>query len=171
MEALLNWRVWLALGMAAVLTFGGFKAYHAGKGVGVAQVQGQWDAAELARARADIEAARVNAKETQRRLDRQKANQDVQDKELAAARGDAVRNRNDADSLRDQNATTAKQWRDALGNSPTVEQCAAAGDTIVLSADVLGRMDKAASDLAQYSDTARIAGLKCERDYDALTPK
>lgn len=164
MTALLNWRVWLALGLAAALAFGGYRA-------GTAQVQGKWDKAELARVNADLEAAQVNAKETQRRLDRQKVNQDAQDKELAAARGDAFLNAADAEQLRQQNADTAKRWRDALRDTPTGEQCAAAGDAIVLQADVLGRMDKAASDLAQYSDTARLAGLKCERDYDALTPR
>lgn len=42
-------------------------------------------------------------------------------------------------------------------------------DPVVLLADVLGRADQRAGDLAQYADAARIAGQKCERDYDALT--
>ncbi len=43
-----------------------------------------------------------------------------------------------------------------------------AGDPILLLADVLGRADQRAGDLAQYADAARVAGQKCERDYDAL---
>lgn len=45
---------------------------------------------------------------------------------------------------------------------------ASAGDPILLLADVLGRADQRAGDLAQYADAARVAGQKCERDYDAL---
>jgi hypothetical protein len=36
-------------------------------------------------------------------------------------------------------------------------------------ADVLGRADERAGELAEYADRARIAGQQCERDYDALT--
>lgn len=169
MTALLNWRVWLAIGMAAALAFAGFTTYRAGKAAGTAQVQNKWDKATLAQAQADIEAAATNAKETQRRLDRQKENQDAQDKELALARSAADRNGADAVRLREQNAATAKRWRDALGNSPAGSQCAAAGDAIGVLTDVLDRADRRASLLARYADAARIAGLKCERDYDALT--
>lgn len=168
MELLLNWRAWLALGLAAALAFGGFTVYRAGKGAGSAEKQAKWDKAELASSRADVEAAMVNAKETQRRLDRQKANQDAHDKELAAARGDASLNAAAADRLREQNAVTAKRWRDALSNPTTGGQCAAAGDAIGVLADVLGRADQRAGILASYADTARAAGLKCERDYDSL---
>lgn len=43
-----------------------------------------------------------------------------------------------------------------------------ARDPVLLLADVLGRADQRAGDLAQYADAARIAGQQCERDYDAL---
>lgn len=39
----------------------------------------------------------------------------------------------------------------------------------LLIADVLGRADQRAGELAEYADRARIAGQQCERDYDALT--
>lgn len=55
------------------------------------------------------------------------------------------------------------------GDPAAVHPGSAAGDPILLLADVLGRADKRAGDLAQYADAARIAGQKCERDYDALT--
>ncbi|VWC27090.1 gp23 [Burkholderia lata] len=45
----------------------------------------------------------------------------------------------------------------------------AAGDTLDLLADVLGRADQRAGDLAEYADRAGMAGQQCERDYDALT--
>lgn len=53
----------------------------------------------------------------------------------------------------------------AVGAGPS------ATDPVLLLADVLGRADQRAGDLAQYADAARIAGQKCERDYDALMPE
>jgi len=46
---------------------------------------------------------------------------------------------------------------------------APAGDPLGVLADVLGRADQSAGVLAQYADAARVAGLACERSYDALT--
>lgn len=46
---------------------------------------------------------------------------------------------------------------------------AAGPDALDLLADVLGRADERAGELAEYADRARIAGEQCERDYDALT--
>lgn len=166
-----RWLLYLALAAALV---GGFFAWRAhersvGRDEGRAEVQGKWDKEKIAQQQADLEQAENNAKETLRRLARQKENQDAQDKELAVARGDAARNAADADQLRNQNLTTAQRWRDALRNTPTCIECAAAGDAIMVQADVLGRADRRAGDLANYADTARAAGLKCERDYDALT--
>lgn len=165
MAALLNWRVWAALALAVGLAMSHAFIYRAGK----ATVRADWDKEKVAEQRAVIAETQANAKETQRRLERQKDNQDAQDKELAAARGDALRNGADADRLRDQNATTAKRWRDALRDTPACIECAAAGDAIGVLADVLSRADRRAGVLAAYADTARAAGIKCERDYDALT--
>lgn len=36
--------------------------------------------------------------------------------------------------------------------------------------DVLGRSDKASGILADYADQLKVAGLACERSYDALAP-
>lgn len=46
---------------------------------------------------------------------------------------------------------------------------APATDSLGMLADVLGRADDRAQKLAAYADQARIAGLACERSYDALT--
>jgi len=166
-----RWLLYLALAAALVAGFFAWQSHERGIGreEGRAEVQGKWDKEKIAQQEAVIAENQANAKETQRRLERQKENQDAQDKELAAARGDAVRNSADADRLRDQNADTAKRWRDALRNTPACIECAPAGDAIVVLADVLARADRRAGDLAAYADTTRTAGLKCERDYDALT--
>lgn len=55
------------------------------------------------------------------------------------------------------------------GDSDAVGGGAAARDPLVLLADVFGRVDQRAGELAQYADAARIAGQACERSYDALT--
>ena len=46
---------------------------------------------------------------------------------------------------------------------------APAADPLGVLADVLGRADDRAQVLAAYADQSRIAGLACERSYDALT--
>jgi hypothetical protein len=147
-----------------------WKIHHMGVVAGRAEIQAAWDQDRAERAAATLAAEKTNARETLRRLEAQQETQRAQDKLLAQARADAARNAADADRLRDQSAEAARRWRDALGNSPTGEQCAAAGTAIVVQADVLGRVDRIAVDLADYADRARAAGLKCQQDYDALKP-
>lgn len=38
-----------------------------------------------------------------------------------------------------------------------------------LLAGMPGRIDEAAGDIAKFADAAHVAGLACERSYDALT--
>lgn len=56
----------------------------------------------------------------------------------------------------------------AAGHPAAVGTGPAAGDPLDVLADVLGRADQRAGELAAYADAARIAGLACERSYDAL---
>ncbi|KVE37343.1 DUF2514 family protein [Burkholderia sp. BDU5] len=44
-----------------------------------------------------------------------------------------------------------------------------AGDALDLLADVLGRVDARAGELATIADERGVAGQQCERSYDALT--
>lgn len=135
------------------------------------EVRAEW-AADRERLKDEaLQEAQANAVETKRRLEAQRRNQEAQDVELARARSDARLNAAAADQLRDQNVAAARQWSAALGNSPTREQLAAAGAAIELQADVLGRLDRAATELAAFADASRAAGIKCARDYDALTMK
>ncbi|MGO4154330.1 DUF2514 family protein [Cupriavidus sp. YAF13] len=59
----------------------------------------------------------------------------------------------------------------AAGGAAAVGAGQAAGDPLDVLADVLGRADKRAGELAAYADAARIAGQACERTYDSLTKK
>lgn len=58
-------------------------------------------------------------------------------------------------------AVAAARAAAAAGSAP-------AGDPIGVLADVLVRADDRAAILAAYADSARVAGLACERSYDAL---
>jgi hypothetical protein len=56
MLALLNWRVWAAIGLAVILAFSHLTAYRHGK----QSVQEKWDAAKVATERAVQEQAQAN---------------------------------------------------------------------------------------------------------------
>jgi len=161
MTDLLPW--WAkALIAAALATLIGWAVHtynEALRDEGRAEKQAEWTADNLAKSRAD-------AWETFRRLERQKGNQDVYNTELAAARRDAAANAADADRVRQQAADAARDW---ANYATTRRECAPASDAINVCTDLFSRADKRASDLAAYADTARVSGLKCERDYDALT--
>jgi Protein of unknown function (DUF2514) len=164
--SILDPRVWLAFALTVAAAFGA--GYWRGDVSGKAEVQGRWDAERNVLKDAALAEAAANAKETQRRLDRQQENQLAQDRKLAVARADAERNAAAADSLRDQNAAAAREWSAALSDSPTPGECAAAGAAIGVLTDLLGRADRRAGVLASHADSARAAGLKCEADYDSL---
>jgi len=133
------------------------------------------DAAGYKRAQAEYTAAalreaQANAAETARRLKAQQENQRAQDAALARARADAVRAAADADRVRAQAADAAREWSARLGDSPTAEDLAAAAAAIRVYTELRGRAVARAELLARTADAARAAGLKCEADYDSLTP-
>ena len=114
--------------------------------------------------------AQAKAKEGFRRLEAQDANQREQNALLARMRRDRDDALDAADRVREQSAEAARQWAGRLADSPSPEDLAAAGAAIELLADVRSRLERAGADLAAHADAARAAGLKCERDYEALTP-
>lgn len=142
--------------------------YQEGDANGAARVQRDWDSDKIARAKASLDEAQHNGKETLRRLQAQQENQRAQNQEAALARADAERNAHERDELRQQSADAARHWRDALGDSATRADVEAAGTAIVLLTDLLGKSRDRAGQLAAFADTSRAAGLKCERDYDSL---
>jgi hypothetical protein len=172
---LLNPARWLLLLAAvAAIVGGGAVLIHrhdkAQQEIGENRVQAKWGAETKRLQAAAINEAAANARESLRRIEKQQENQLAQDRKLAQARADAGRNDAAAGQLRAQLADTARQWRDALDHPATGRECEAAGDAISVLADVLGRADRRAGVLAAYADAAHAAGLKCEADYQALTP-
>ncbi|MGW8408442.1 DUF2514 family protein, partial [Streptomyces albidoflavus] len=77
----------------------------------------------------------------------------------AAAAGGA------ADGLRKQVAALIAEVRRAGATSGSTT----AGDPLDLLADLFGRADERAGELARIADERGIAGRQCERAYDALS--
>lgn len=129
--------------------------------------------AEYASYRADISGqislaeATARAEENRRTAKIQEA-QDAAHKARLAAESDARAARASADRLRQRAAELAASCaaRDPAPASPG-PAASAPGD---LLADMLGRIDQAAGEVAEYADRARIAGQLCQRAYEALSP-
>ncbi|AOI60381.1 DUF2514 family protein [Burkholderia diffusa] len=85
-------------------------------------------------------------------------------KERDQARADAAVADGVADGLRKQVAALVADARraGAAAGSP------ATGDALNLLADLFGRADERAGELAKIADERGIAGQQCERSYDAL---
>ncbi|MBZ5793930.1 DUF2514 domain-containing protein [Burkholderia contaminans] len=108
-----------------------------------------------------VEAARA---EEQRRIAAQQENADHAAKERDQARADAAAAATAADGLRKQVAGLVERARHTAASAGS----SATGDALDLLADVLGRADARAGELASIADERGIAGQQCERDYDAL---
>ena len=114
----------------------------------------------------DAIAAAAGAKETQRRLERQGDSHRETTAQLAAAAAAVRAERAGAGKLRDElAAATAARRRDPAA----VTVCAPAEAAADLHADLFGRADTRAGELAEAAQAFRIAGEACEREYDALT--
>lgn len=142
--------------------------YQAGDAAGAARVKGQWDGDRARAQAAAAEAAIASAKETQRRLDRHQENQRAQDALVARMRRDNAGLAAAVDRLQ----LRASTYLDAAGcgalaGDPALECLRQAAAQVV---DVLGRCATRHRQLAADADDARARGLKCEADYDALTP-
>ncbi|MBY4725197.1 MULTISPECIES: DUF2514 family protein [Burkholderia] len=152
---ILDPRLWLAFIVALAVTAG--TCYFAGHKAGVRTATAAAQKAQLAA----VDAART---EEQRRTAAQSEIAKDANQQRTAALADAFAARAAAGSLQQRvdQLVAAARYPAAAAGSP------AAGDALDLLADVLGRADQRAGDLAEYADRARIAGQQCERDYDAL---
>ncbi|AYY97673.1 DUF2514 family protein [Burkholderia multivorans] len=81
------------------------------------------------------------------------------------ARRDAAVADGVADGLRKQVAALVADARRAAASTGSP----ATGDALDLLADLFGRADEAAGELARIADERGIAGQQCERSYDALS--
>lgn len=161
---------WRAIGwalVAALLVASGWVANGWRLGGRIEQLQAaqakqrEGQATALAAA---LEAARA---EEQRRSAEQRGIANAAAKERDQALADARAAGAVAEQLRVRAAQLAAAAR-AAGNSASSGGSSAAGDPLDVLTDVLSRADARAGELAAYADRARIAGLACERSYDAL---
>lgn len=155
----------LVLGLAVLAA--GWKVHHIGEVAGRAEIQNKWDAERTAQLAAQVEEGRENARETLRRLTKQQENQRAQNIQIANARRDAAGAADAAERLRERTQAIAA----AAGcgeTSDTAVECVRAAATRI--GDALGSCTKEYRYMADYAADARTRGLKCEADYDALTP-
>lgn len=142
----------------------------------------QWGRAEHAQRSADtyktqLQAAdsriafevRARAVEQQRTKQLQEA-QDADHKARLVAEADARRADAAADSLRERAAQLAAAARCPVQDPAAATSGPPANAPADLLADLLGRSDEIAGELARYADQARLAGQLCERSYQALMP-
>lgn len=104
------------------------------------------------------EARRTAAVEEQRDIAQQRAQ--ALEVDVAAAADSADRLRRELDALRRRGCTCDT----AAADRGSGEQ---GSDTIGLLIDLLTGVESAGREVAEYADRARIAGLTCERTYDA----
>ncbi|WP_295986489.1 DUF2514 family protein [uncultured Variovorax sp.] len=162
MAALMNPRVWIAIGIALALGLAGAFIYRAGKAV----VRQDFDAYKLAQQDARILADRARALRTQaRQAAVDKEARDGQER-IAALEADLAGARADGERMRNLYRTAAQRARD-------LPRTAGAGasqpdpDPIGVFADLLGRADAREEVIRGYADRLRVAGSVCERGWDA----
>lgn len=143
-------------------------AYSHGVSVTATEWQGKWDkqALDLVEAKAKaLELVREEDKRRQSAIDevRQHAEQQIARAEADAAVADAA-----ATSLREQAKRLADRAGQCTSNPTATQRGKAAAQPSMVLADVLGRADARAGELAAAYDRASAAGLACERAYDSL---
>ncbi|KWA11577.1 DUF2514 family protein [Burkholderia territorii] len=120
--------------------------------------------AKVANQARQIDDLRAERDEFRRRLVAQQEIATDAANERDQARADAAVADGVADRLRKQVATLvadARRAGPAAGGEAT-------GDALDLLADLFGRADERAGELAKIADERGIAGQQCERSYDAL---
>ena len=153
-------------GIALAIHGYGQHRYQAGQ----AEVQGRWNAEKLQIQATAIKAQAANALETARRNREQQDAIHERDTKLAAALADADALRAAGVRLRADAAAFIAAHRGGTTRDPALAAGgSAAPDALDLLADVFGRADDAAGELAQALDRSYLAGLTCERIHDSLT--
>ena len=159
--------IYAAVVVAALAGLWGFG--HSRYKAGEANVIAQWTAQREADKTTALTVAANNAKETQRRITKQKENDDAQAAQIARSNADLVAAGAAADRLRQQSDSYRTAVRRAAGNPPTGTSSTPASNAVDVFADLFGRADKTAGELGAALDRSYAAGVRCARDYDALS--
>jgi len=166
---ILDPRLWLAAIVGMALAFGGgrlvqsradAKKYDAGR-----------TKAALSAAVDQVKAVDRARTEEQRRTAAQTEIANAATKDADNARADARIAGDAAERLRGRVAGLLAASRAGKDSSPAgAGPGQSGGDPLDVLVGVLERSDRASGILAEFADRLKIAGLACERDYDALTP-
>ncbi|WP_296228604.1 DUF2514 family protein [Ralstonia sp. UBA689] len=164
---LLDPRVWLAVLLALGLSYGAgrFQQHR----VDARAYQAERTAAALDAARVQIKAVDDARIEEQRRAQQISEIANEATKQAAVARADARAAGAAAERLRarvDQLVAASRAASDSAAAGASSGQ--PGGDPLDVLVDVLRRTDGAAGELGEYADNLKVAGLACERSYDAL---
>lgn len=109
--------------------------------------------------------------EEKRRRDKVQEIADETQEKLDVALADAGAARDAGERLRQRVAQlTTALGRATASQSSAADPGAPAQTTADLLADVQRRLDAAADTIAGFADKSHLAGLACERSYQALTP-
>ncbi|MFM4808558.1 DUF2514 family protein [Aeromonas hydrophila] len=164
----------ILFGVALMLAicFGGWWLHHSGYQSGADAKELEWtakwnkQAEKLATARAAAEKD-AREEELRRQSSINKVREDAE-KQIALAERDALAASDAAAGVLEQAKRLAARAGKCPGNPSTTKPGTPATEPGVVLADVLGRADARAGELAAAYDRSRAAGLACERAYDAL---
>jgi hypothetical protein len=136
---------------------------------GAARIQAAWDADKAEAQHAAAQALALAAAESQRRISAKEEVIHETTAQLDRARADAGAAVAAGQRLRSDLAAYVDASRGGAAADPAPASTSApASDALDVLSDLFSRADSAAGDLAQVADQARLAGLACERSYDAL---
>ena len=157
-----KYKLWLQIGGLAALVLLGF-------GVGWSWSGSLWESkynnreTKYAEARAAAE-RQARSEETRRAAVVEGIRRDAKD-QIEQAQADATAAAATADSLRQQLAERTRRATQGAGACPGGSPTTA---TLILYSELLDRADARAGELAAEADRRRVAGLACERQYEAL---
>lgn len=143
-------------------------AYSHGVSVTTTEWQGKWDKQALELTEAKTKALELVREEDQRRQSSINKVREDAEKQIALAERDALAASDAAAGVLEQAKRLAARAGKCPGNPSTTKPGAPATEPGVVLADVLGRADARAGELAAAYDRSRAAGLACERAYDSL---
>lgn len=130
------------------------------------RLRAEMDRREAAQADAAAVALKKAREEDNRRTNALLETLNAAHADLARALSDRDRARAASDSLQQRARALAATCTGRAASAGAGQAAQGAGD---LLADVLGRIDQAAGDIAAHADRAVIAGKACERAYDGLS--
>lgn len=142
--------------------------YQSGANAKELEWSAKWDKQAEQQATAKAKAELKAREEEQRRQASIDKVRDDAEKQIARAESDALAASDAAAGVLEQAKRLAARAGKCPSNPSATQPGTTATEPSVVLADVLGRADARAGELAAAYDRSRAAGLACERAYDAL---